>query len=174
MLVCSPPVFHIAVGWLYATPGTKMQTAWLCSMAYDHPSSSWSHSRSFQWASGLEIGLAMTGSLSGGPPSTPWLTWLCGMEQCLVKTILRVEEHCQSRKKEVFFQDKLVRGFIHASFTKTNLPSQRWTSLLASPGLHLTIRWPGAGQSWKLDSSEKMTLSSPLWSSPYGFLQTSA
>ncbi len=38
--------------------------------------------RSFQWGSGLEIGLVLTGPWSGGPPSTPWLTWLCGMEHC--------------------------------------------------------------------------------------------
>ena len=29
---------------------------------------------------------------------------------------------CQSRRKQVFFQDNLVRGLIHASFTKTHLP----------------------------------------------------
>ncbi len=40
-----------------------------------HLSCSWSHSRGFQWGSGLEIGPAMTGSWSGDPPSTLWLTW---------------------------------------------------------------------------------------------------
>ena len=52
------------LGMLSTTPGAKIQAAWLYLMACDHPSSSWSHS----W--------------SGGPPSTPWLTWLCGMEHC--------------------------------------------------------------------------------------------
>ena len=54
----------------------------LCLMACDHPSSTWSHSRGFQWDSGLEIGLAMAGSWPGGPSSTPSLTWLCSMEHC--------------------------------------------------------------------------------------------
>ncbi len=36
--------------------------------------------------------------------------------------------------------------------------SARHCGLWASPGLHRTIRWPGVGQSWNLDSSEKMTL----------------
>jgi hypothetical protein len=48
----------------------------------------------------------------------------------LEKTILRGGEHCQSRRKQVFFQDNLVRALIHASFTKTNLPD---SSLLMHP-----------------------------------------
>ena len=51
----------------------------------------------------------------------------------LKKTILRVGEHCQSRRKQVFFQDNLIRGLIHASFTKTNLPD---SSLAEAPPDH--------------------------------------
>ena len=79
--------FHVDVGWLYATPGAKIQAVRLCLMACDQPSSSWSHSSGFQWGSGLEIGLAMIGSWSGGPPSTPWLTWLCGLDHCPAESI---------------------------------------------------------------------------------------
>jgi len=39
-------------------PGTNIQAAWLCLMACDLPFFSWSHSRGFQWGSGVEIGLA--------------------------------------------------------------------------------------------------------------------
>ncbi len=103
-------------------------------MACDLPSSSWSHSRGFQLGSGLDIGLAMTGSWSGGPPSAPWLTWLCSMEHCPAeKKILRFWEHCQSRRKQVFFQHNLVRGLNYVPFTKTNVPH---SSLSEAPPYH--------------------------------------
>ena len=37
VLACSPPVFHIDVGGLYATPGAKIQAARPCLMACDQP-----------------------------------------------------------------------------------------------------------------------------------------
>ncbi len=51
------------------------------------------------------------------------LSWLCGMKHCPAgeKTILRVREHCQSRRKLVLFQDNAVLGLILAPFTK-NVP----------------------------------------------------
>ena len=88
--------------------------------------------------------------------------------------VLRVGEHCQSRRKHIFFQDNLAGGLSHASYTKTNLPDSSLAE--ASPDHHrfsskfytgcntlwlvrlrLTIRRPGVGQSWKFDS-EKLTL----------------
>lgn len=70
-------IFQIAVGWLYATSGTKIQAAWLCFMACDHPPSSWSqvfrgvwvgHDRDLIWRSFIQtlIDLApWQGALSG-------------------------------------------------------------------------------------------------------------
>ena len=52
----------------------------------------------------------------------------------LEKTLLRVGEHCQSKRKQVFFQDNFVPGLIHASFTKTNLPDSNLAE--ATPGHH--------------------------------------
>jgi len=56
------PSVTITVWRLYATPGEKIQAAWLYLMAGDLPSSSLITSQSFQWGSGLEIGLAKIGS----------------------------------------------------------------------------------------------------------------
>ncbi len=87
-LACSPP-FCIAIGWRSATPGPKLQAAPLCLMACDHPSSSWSCSRGFQWGSGLEIGLT-TGSWSGGPfniKSKVWLRQWVGPDMCCLTPI---------------------------------------------------------------------------------------
>ncbi len=49
---------------------------------------------------------------------------VCSMKHCPaeeIKTIHRVEEHCQSRRKHIFSQDNLVHGLIHVPFTKTNV-----------------------------------------------------
>ena len=99
-----------------------------------------------------------------------------GALSCWIKPILRVGEHCQSGRKHIFFQDNLVRGLIHVLFAKMNLPdssiakappdhhrsSTKFSAWVrdteTSPALRLTIRGPSVGQSWKLDSSEKMTL----------------
>jgi len=95
----------------------------ICLIACDHSSSSWSNSRGFQWGSGLGIGLAMSGSWSGGP-SVHTLIALAMWHEALScwgkkKTIFRVREHCKSRRKQVFVQDNLACGLIPASFTKT-------------------------------------------------------
>ena len=157
----STSLIYIAVGWLHATAGANIQASW-CLLTIRVPLDLILHI--FQRGSGLEIGLAMTGSWSSPPPCTPWWTWLCGMDHCPTgeKTILRVGEHCQSRRKQVFSQDNLVCGLLHVSFTKTNLaqlqpcwkspdhhrPSTKFHSgwsftrhccLQASPGLCLTI-----------------------------------
>ena len=103
-------------------------------MACDHPSSSWSHSRGFQWGSGLEIGLAMTLSWCGCPPSTPWPTWLCAMEHCPAgKNNPQCWGKLSEQKGSVFFQDDLVHGLMHVSLTKTNRPD---SSLSEAPPDH--------------------------------------
>ncbi len=103
VLVCSPSVFHIAVWRLYATPGAKMKAAWLCLIACDYPSSSWS--QRFSMGLGLEIGLAMTGSWSGGPHShLDWPGCVAWSIVLLENPNLRVGEHyCQNRRTKVFF-----------------------------------------------------------------------
>lgn len=66
-----------------------------------------------------------------GPPSSPWLTcvaWSIVLEE----PILRVGERYQIRK-QVFFQDDLVHCFIHAPFTKPNVPD---SSLAEAPPDH--------------------------------------
>ena len=126
--------FHIDVGWLYASPGAQeIQAARLCLMTYDHPSSSWSHSRGFQWGSGLEIGLVQGLDLVVLHPHLDWPGCVELSIVLLEKPILRFGEHCQSRRKQRFVQDNLVRGLIHASFTKTNLPD---SSLAEAPPDH--------------------------------------
>jgi len=50
------------------------------------------------------------------------LAVLHGALSCGIKTILWFGKHCQNRRKLIFFQDNLVRGLSHASFTKTGVP----------------------------------------------------
>lgn len=94
---------------------------------------------------------------------------------------------------QTFVQANLVCNLIHASFRKMNPallkhpqiitdPPRNFTvgarhcGRYTSPGLYLTIRRPGVGQSWKFDSSEKISLlqssmvqsffSSSIWLKP--------
>lgn len=57
------------------------------------------------------IGLIMRGSWHCGP--TSWLTWLCGMEHCPAgkpSPQSYCRNHCQKRRKQAFFENKLVHG----------------------------------------------------------------
>ena len=63
------------------------------------------------------------------------LAALHGALSCLKKkTILIIWEHFQSRRKQVFFEDNLVHGLGHASFTKTDHPNSSLAE--APPDLH--------------------------------------
>jgi len=56
------PSVTLLIGGFMPLLAKKKQAAWLYLMAGDLPSSSLITSQSFQWGSGLEIGLAKIGS----------------------------------------------------------------------------------------------------------------
>lgn len=80
----------------------------LCLMVCDHPSSSESHSRGFQWGSGLQTELSLDQAVFHSP---------LGSQCCVSWSVVLVGGYCQDRRK----QDNLVHSWINAPFIKRNL-----------------------------------------------------
>lgn len=173
-LACSPPVFHIAVGGIHATPGAKIQAAQLCwrlvtiHLPLDHIPEVFNGVQILRLSSPWQgPNLVVLHLHIDWPGCVAWNIVL------LEKLILSVGGHFQSRWKQVLYQDILVSGLFHASFTKANVPdssfaeappdhhpsSTKLNTVICRllPGHCLIIRQTGVGQSWKLDSSEKTT-----------------
>ena len=113
-------------------------------MACDHPSSTWSQSRSFQWGSGLEIGLSMTESRSSGPPSTPWLTWLCGMEHCPAGKNTPQSWGTLSEQKEASFVPGQSFTWLDSCILHKDKSARFqlcWSTPRSSPILHQISQW---------------------------------
>lgn len=100
--------------------------------------SSCSYSRGLQWSSGFLDWAGLD----------RFLIWLSSNNLIAVshgaweKPVLQVWEHCQSRRKHMFFQGNLVCGLSHVSFTKTDLPDCDFDE----SSLCLTIRGPGGAK----------------------------
>lgn len=159
----------------------KIKSPQLCLMACDHPSFSWSHSKGFQWGSGLKIGLNVTGSWLCGPSFTHWLSWLCIICGNCSTGKPRVRLHCQSRRKQGFSWDNFdMAWFMHPSQTK-NLPNSSLAKAPLDHHLSSTKFYSACETLWLIGlsgslSNHQMTRwsnaidTSHLPSNPYGLL----